>query len=67
MAPSSPSIQTYLGMGAVIAATLVAGMALGWLVDSLLHTVPIFILVGLILGIVAAGMYTYRAFRQYMT
>ncbi|MDQ1578718.1 MAG: hypothetical protein QOE21_1405, partial [Microbacteriaceae bacterium] len=58
--------QTLLGMGVVIAALLVAGMALGWLVDTLLETVPIFILVGLVLGIAAAGSYTVVKFRLYL-
>jgi F0F1-type ATP synthase assembly protein I len=53
-------------MGVVIAALLVAGMALGWLVDTLLETVPIFILVGLVLGIAAAGSYTVVKFRLYL-
>jgi F0F1-type ATP synthase assembly protein I len=33
-----------LGMGAVIAAELVAGLGLGWLVDVLAGTTPIFLL-----------------------
>jgi F0F1-type ATP synthase assembly protein I len=66
MAPEAPGWQTLLGMGAVIATLLVAGMALGWLVDTLLGTVPIFILVGLVLGIAAAGSYTVIKFRLYL-
>lgn len=66
MAPETPSWQSLLGMGAVIAILLVAGMALGWLVDTLLNTVPIFILVGLVLGMVGAGSYTFVTFRQYL-
>ena len=66
MASDPPSWQALLGLGTVIAATLVIGMGLGWLVDSLLDTVPVFILVGLVLGIVAAGSYTYARFRQYL-
>ncbi|MCW2596997.1 MAG: hypothetical protein QOF92_1738 [Pseudonocardiales bacterium] len=66
MAPEAPGWQTLLGMGVVIAALLVAGMALGWLVDTLLETVPIFILVGLVLGIAAAGSYTVVKFRLYL-
>jgi F0F1-type ATP synthase assembly protein I len=55
-----------LGMGAVIAAQLVAGLALGWLVDSLAGTKPVFLLIGLILGIIGAIAYTVVEFRKYL-
>lgn len=58
--------STLLGMGAVIAAQLVAGLALGWLVDGLADTTPIFLLVGLLLGIVGAISYTVVEFRKYL-
>lgn len=66
MAPENASWTTLLGMGAAIAATLAVGMGLGWLVDSLAGTTPIFVLVGLAVGIVAAVAYTIRQFRQYL-
>jgi F0F1-type ATP synthase assembly protein I len=53
-------------MGAVIAAELVAGLGLGWLVDSLANTTPIFLLIGLLLGIAAAISYTVVEFRKYL-
>jgi F0F1-type ATP synthase assembly protein I len=53
-------------MGAVIAAQLVVGLALGWLVDSLANTTPIFLLIGLLLGIVGAVSYTVVEFRKYL-
>ena len=55
-----------LGMGAVIAAELVAGLGLGWLVDSLADTAPVFLLIGLLLGIAAAITYTVVEFRKYL-
>lgn len=58
--------STLLGMGAVIAAQLVAGLALGWLVDTLADTAPVFLLVGLLLGIVGAISYTVVEFRKYL-
>lgn len=66
MAPDSPSLSTLLGMGAVIAALLAVGMAIGWLLDSLLDTSPICTLVGLALGIIGAVGYTVHQFRQYL-
>jgi F0F1-type ATP synthase assembly protein I len=55
-----------LGMGAAIAAQLVVGLGLGWLVDSFADTTPIFLLVGLLLGIVGAVSYTVVEFRKYL-
>jgi F0F1-type ATP synthase assembly protein I len=53
-------------MGTVIAAELVAGLGLGWLVDSLAHTSPIFLLIGLLFGMAAAVTYTVVEFRKYL-
>jgi len=66
MAPQQPSWQTLLGMGAVNAALLAIGIALGWLVDAAFNTVPIFILVGVGLGIVGDIAYTTAQFRQFL-
>jgi ATP synthase protein I len=55
-----------VGMGAVVAAELVAGLGLGWLVDSLAGTAPAFLLIGLLLGIAAAVTYTIVEFRKYL-
>ena len=58
MPAEGPSWSTLLGMGVVIAAQLVAGLALGWVVDHFSGTTPIFLLVGLLLGIAGAITYT---------
>jgi F0F1-type ATP synthase assembly protein I len=55
-----------LGMGAVVAAQLAVGLGLGWLVDSLAGTAPVFVLVGLLLGIVGAVSYTVLEFRKFL-
>lgn len=55
-----------LGMGAVVAAQLAVGLGLGWLVDSLAGTSPVFVLVGLLLGIVGAVSYTVLEFRKFL-
>lgn len=66
MPAEAPSWQKLLGIGAVVAATLVAGILLGLLVDSLTGTTPLFLFVGLVLGLVAAGWYAVTTFRQYL-
>lgn len=55
-----------LGMGAATAVVLAAGVGLGWLVDSVASTSPIFLLVGVALGIVGACTYTITQFRRYL-
>jgi ATP synthase protein I len=55
-----------LGMGAAIAAQLAAALGLGWLVDSLAGTTPVFLLIGVLLGIAAAVSYTVIEFRKYL-
>ena len=52
-------------MGVASALLLVVAFGLGWFADRLFHTLPVFTLVGLALGIVAAGRYTYLKFRSF--
>jgi F0F1-type ATP synthase assembly protein I len=59
-----PGLASLLGLGTVTALLLVIGFGLGWFVDRLLHTFPIFAFIGLALGIAGAGRYTYLKIRQ---
>ncbi|MQA87344.1 MAG: hypothetical protein GEV03_22630 [Streptosporangiales bacterium] len=54
------------GLGMTNAACLLGGAGLGWLVDSRLGTTPVFILVGLISGIVIGVLATYKEVRKYL-
>ena len=45
-----------LGLGGLLVGAVVGGTLLGLLVDSLLGTSPVFVVVGVLLGIVGAGM-----------
>jgi F0F1-type ATP synthase assembly protein I len=48
------------------AVALLVGFGLGWLIDTKLGTIPIFIFVGLFVG-AACGVYaTYRRIRRYL-
>ena len=49
-----------------VAAELVAGIGLGWFVDSLTGSGPVFLLIGVLLGIAAAVTYTVVEFRKYL-
>ena len=45
-----------IGLGGFLIAAVVGGMLLGLLVDQLVGTSPVFVLVGIFLGIVAAAV-----------
>ncbi len=62
---ATPGWIGLLGLGAVTAAILITGLALGWLADKPLHTFPILTFVGLVLGIAGAGRYVYLEIRKY--
>jgi F0F1-type ATP synthase assembly protein I len=53
-------------MGAATGAVFAVCVVLGWLADHLLSTSPIFLLVGVAVGILAAGFYTVTQFRKYL-
>jgi F0F1-type ATP synthase assembly protein I len=57
---SGPTIMQFAGLGLLNALCLLSGLGLGWLVDSALQTLPLFLLVGLILGALA-GVFATRA------
>jgi F0F1-type ATP synthase assembly protein I len=52
-------------MGGALALLLVAGLAVGWVIDKYAHTLPIFTLVGLAVGIAAAARYAYVEFHKF--
>jgi F0F1-type ATP synthase assembly protein I len=64
MSGATPGGWALLGMGTTIAAILLVPMVLGWLVDRALGTLPIFVMVGLVLGLAAAARYTYVEVRR---
>jgi F0F1-type ATP synthase assembly protein I len=59
--------SSLLTMGATSALLLVAGFGLGWWIDGLAHTSPAFVLVGMALGLGAAGAYTYVEIRKFLS
>lgn len=56
----------FLTLGLTLAVTILAGGALGYLVDRWLGTSPIFTLVGLVLGIAAAVLTAISRVRKYL-
>lgn len=57
---SGPGIMAYAGLGMLSAVCLLAGMGIGWAVDSALGTLPLFVMVGLVVGI-ALGVIAVRS------
>lgn len=60
------SWSNLLSIGTVSALVLVAGLALGWWLDGLLHTSPVLVLAGLVIGIAGAVSYAVVQFRKYL-
>lgn len=63
---SGPDLSTLLSFGLATATCLVAGLGFGWLVDLAAGTLPIFLLVGLGLGIVATCLYIYHQIKSFL-
>jgi F0F1-type ATP synthase assembly protein I len=61
-----PSAAAFLGMGLTAAVCAGIGLVLGLWVDSALHTSPIFLLVGLALGLVTAVAFVVSQIREYL-
>ena len=66
MDSDGPGWSDFLGLGVTAAGVLIAGFALGWLVDHLAGTFPLFVFIGLLLGIIGAITYTVVRFRTYL-
>jgi F0F1-type ATP synthase assembly protein I len=64
--PETPSWTSLLGMGVTVAAVFAVCVVIGWLVDVFLGTSPIFVFVGLALGIFGACWYSVNEFRKYL-
>lgn len=58
------SLSEYLGIGAAAGGVVIAGGALGFAADSGLGTLPVFVFVGLLIGILAACAFVYTKFRD---
>jgi F0F1-type ATP synthase assembly protein I len=62
----APSGSTYLGLGTVIALIILICMGLGWFLDGRAHTAPIFVLVGIGVGVILAAIYSYFKLRRFL-
>jgi F0F1-type ATP synthase assembly protein I len=61
-----PGAAAFLGMGLAAAVCVGIPLLLGILVDNALHTAPVFLLVGLALGVTAATVSVVKQIRSYL-
>ncbi|MFC0543992.1 AtpZ/AtpI family protein [Kutzneria chonburiensis] len=61
-----PSMWSLIGLGSGAVGLVVGGVGLGWWLDSVLHTVPVFVFIGLALGMVSAWVFAYAKLRKFL-
>lgn len=66
MSQEGPKLSELIGLGSTIAGLVVGTTALGWFVDTRVRTFPVFVLVGIALGIAMACTYGYLEFRKFL-
>ena len=66
MAGRAPRAGQLIGMGSSIVGFVVLGLVFGWWADNAFDTTPVFILIGLALGVLGAIVSSVMQFRTYM-
>ena len=61
-----PGAVAFLSMGLTAAVCVGIGLGLGILLDGALHTAPVFLLVGLALGLAVAAVSVIKQIRAYL-
>ncbi|TSD93897.1 hypothetical protein FOS14_21680 [Skermania sp. ID1734] len=64
--PGQPSPRQLIGLGATLVGSVVFGLIVGWVLDAVLGTTPLFIMVGLAVGILCAVGSSVVQFRKFM-
>ena len=62
----APSGGELAGLGVFLAAAVVLPLLTGAVLDSVIHTGPLLLFAGLVIGIVAGGAVVYTRFKQYL-
>lgn len=60
-----PGIMAFAGLGLMNAFCLAGGLVGGWFADRALGTLPLFLMVGLIAGVVAGALATRSELKRY--
>jgi predicted ABC-type sugar transport system permease subunit len=61
-----PSGGELAGLGVFLAVVVVLPLLVGAVIDNAIHTTPLLLLAGLVLGIVAGGAVVYTRFKRYL-
>ena len=62
----APSGGELAGLGVLLAAVVVLPLLVGAVLDSAVHTGPLLLFAGLLIGIVAGAAVVYTRFKQYL-
>jgi F0F1-type ATP synthase assembly protein I len=55
-----------LGVGFLLAAAVVVPLVLGLVIDTVTHSAPTFLFIGLFVGVIAAAATVYTRFKRYL-
>ncbi len=55
-----------VGLGVFLAAAFIVPFVAGLALDAVAHTSPLFLFIGLVIGIVAGGAVVYTRFKRYL-
>jgi F0F1-type ATP synthase assembly protein I len=61
-----PSGMELFGLAFLLAAVFLVPLLLGLAIDGMAHSTPIFLLIGIAVGIVGAGATIYTRFKRYL-
>jgi len=62
----APSGGELAGLGVFLAVAVVLPLLIGAVLDNVLHTAPLLLFGGLLIGIIAGGAVVYSRFRRYL-
>jgi F0F1-type ATP synthase assembly protein I len=61
-----PSGMELFGLAFLLAAVFLVPLLLGLAIDGVVHSTPIFLLIGILLGVLGAGVTIYTRFKRYL-
>jgi F0F1-type ATP synthase assembly protein I len=61
-----PSGMELLGLAVLLAAVFVVPLIVGLVIDGAAHTTPVFLLVGILVGVIGATATVYTRFKRYL-
>jgi len=62
----APSGGELPGLGVFLAAAVVLPLLVGAVLDNVIHTAPLLLFAGLVIGIIAGGAVVYTRFKRYL-